>query len=68
MWVCCLGREDPWRRTCNPLQYFCLENRMDRGAWWATVYGVAESQARLKQLSRHTRREKLYVTVTTENI
>ena len=25
----------------NPLQYFCLENPMDRGAWWATVYRVA---------------------------
>ena len=24
----------------NPLQYSCLENLMDRGAWWATVYGV----------------------------
>ena len=27
----------------NPLQYFCLENLMDRGAWQATVYGVAKS-------------------------
>ena len=27
----------------NPLQYSCLENHMDRGAWWATVRGVAES-------------------------
>ena len=35
----------------HPLQYSCLENAMDRGAWWATVYGVAESQARLKLLS-----------------
>ena len=26
----------------NPLQYSCLENPLDRGAWWATVYGVAE--------------------------
>ena len=26
------------------LQYFCLENSMDRGAWWATVHGVAKSQ------------------------
>ena len=27
----------------NPLQYTCLENPMDRGAWWATVHGVTES-------------------------
>ena len=33
----------PWRRACNPLQYSCLENPMDRGSWWATVHGVAES-------------------------
>jgi len=33
----------PWRRKCNPLQYSGLENPTDRGAWWATVYGVAES-------------------------
>ena len=31
----------------NPLQYSCLENPMDRGAWQATVHGVAKSQARL---------------------
>ena len=35
----------------NPLQYSCLENPMDRGAWWATVYRVAKSWTRLKQLS-----------------
>ena len=35
----------------NPLQYSCLGNPMDRGAWWATVYGVAKSQTQLKQLS-----------------
>ena len=27
----------------NPLQYSCLENPMDRGAWWATVHGIAKS-------------------------
>ena len=32
----------------NPLQYSCLENPMDRGAWWATFHGVTKSQARLK--------------------
>ena len=35
----------------NPLQYSCLENPMDRGAWQATVYGVTESWTQLKQLS-----------------
>ena len=30
-----------------PLQYSCLENSMDRGAWWATVLGVAKSQTQL---------------------
>ena len=32
----------------NPLQYSCLENPRDKGAWWAAVYGVAQSQTRLK--------------------
>ena len=35
----------------TPLQYSCLENPMDGGAWWAAVYGVARSQTRLKWLS-----------------
>ena len=35
----------------NPLQCSCLENPRDRGAWWAPVYGVAQSQTRLKWLS-----------------
>ena len=35
----------------NPLQYSCLENPRDRGAWWAAVYGAAQSWTRLKRLS-----------------
>ena len=35
----------------NPLQCSCLENPRDGGAWWASVYGVAQSQTRLKRLS-----------------
>ena len=31
----------------NPFQYSCLENLMDRGAWWVTVHGAAKSQTRL---------------------
>ena len=35
----------------NPLQYSCLENPMDGGAWWATVHGVAKSQTRLSNFT-----------------
>ena len=35
----------------NPFHYSCLENLRDRGVWWAAVYGVIQSQTRLKQLS-----------------
>ena len=35
----------------NPLQYSCLENPRDGGAWWAAVYAVAQSRTRLKRLS-----------------
>ena len=38
-----LGRS-PEVGNGNSRQYFCLENSMDRGAWWATVYGVTKSQ------------------------
>ena len=37
-----LGKS-PGEGNGNPLQYYCLENSMDRGAWWATVHGVTES-------------------------
>ena len=42
----CIGEENG-----NPLQCSCLENPMDGGAWWAAVYGVAQSRTRLKRLS-----------------
>ena len=35
----------------NPLQCFCLENPRDGEAWWAAVYGVAQSRTRLKRIS-----------------
>ena len=35
----------------NPLQYSCLENPRDRGAWWAAIYGIAQSWTRLKRCS-----------------
>ena len=42
----CIGE-----RNGNPLQCSCLENPRDGAAWWAAVYGVAQSQTRLKRLS-----------------
>ena len=35
----------------NPLQYSCLENPMDGGAWWAAVHGVAKSQTQLSEFT-----------------
>ena len=37
----------------TPLQYSCLENPMDGGAWWAAVHGVAKSQTRLSNFIFH---------------
>ena len=45
-----LGRS-PGGGNGNPLQYPCLENSMDRGAWHATVHGVAKSQTRLSDFT-----------------
>ena len=45
--ISALGRS-PGGEHGNPLQYSCLENPRDRGAWWAIVQGVAKSQTRLK--------------------
>ena len=42
----CIGEENG-----NPLQCSCLENPRDGGAWWAAVYGVAQSRTQLKRLS-----------------
>ena len=45
-----LGRS-PGEGNGNLLQYSCLENPMDRGAWWATVHGVAKSRTRLSNFT-----------------
>ena len=47
-----LGRS-PGGGHGNPLQYSCLENPVDQGAWLATVHGVVWSKAQLKCLSMH---------------
>ena len=41
-----------WRRTWNPLQHSCLDNPVDRGAWWATVPGVTNKGPRLRDWAR----------------
>ena len=41
----------PGEGNGNPLQFSCLENPMDRGAWWATVHGVAKRQTRLSDFT-----------------
>ena len=45
-----LGRS-PGEANGTPLQYSCLENPMDGGAWWATAHGVTKSQARLSDFT-----------------
>ena len=59
-WLQCRRvRFDPWvwkipcRRKWQPLQYSCLKNLMDSGAWWATVHGVTKSLTRLSDFHFH---------------
>ena len=57
MWLLRVGHDWATLLSCigegngNPLQYSCLENPRDRGAWWAAVYGVTQSRTQLTQLS-----------------
>ena len=51
----CIGEGDG-----TPLQCFCLENPRDGGAWWAAVFGVAQSWTRLKRLSSNSSSMSLY--------
>ena len=52
-------RRSPGARHGNPLQYACLENPQDGGAWWATVHGGRQEVDTTEQLSTHT--EKVYI-------
>ena len=54
----------------SPLQYSCLENPVDRGAWRATVHRVTKSQTRLKQLNtrKHTQMYRVAKLVSSRNL
>ena len=51
----------------SPLQCSCLENPRDRGAWWASVYGVTQSRTRLMRLSSSSRYGSCYKEIWLEN-
>ena len=52
----------------NPLQHSCLENPMDRGAWWATVHGVTESRTQLSNFTYLLMTKLMSVHLKTEEI
>ena len=52
-----------WGEHDSPLWYSCLENPMDRGAWWGTVHRVTKSWTWLKWLSMHTCMDAYYYTI-----
>ena len=59
--LCCVAEINIGEGNGNPLQYSCLENPRDRGAWWAAIYGVAQSQTQLKRLSSSSSSSKLAI-------
>ena len=58
-WIPRSGRS-PGEGHGNPFQYSCLENPMDRGAWWTTVHRVSSSQTQLKRLDMQLSLEARY--------
>ena len=50
----------PGEGNGNPLQYSCLGNPMDRGAWWTTVHRVVKSRTQLKRLNTHPQDHNLF--------
>ena len=54
----------PGGRHGNPLRYSCMENSMDRGAWWATAHRITKSQTGLKWLSKQAHKAVLRSNVT----
>ena len=61
-----LGRS-PGEGKGNPLQYCCLENSMDGGAWWATVHRVANSRTRLSDLTFYFKSYQRDIRITVTN-
>ena len=63
------SERSPGEGNGNPLQYSCLENPMDQGAWWATVHGVAKSRTWLSDFtSIHALQEKNPANKTTSRL
>ena len=62
-----LGRS-PGGGNDNPLQYSCLENPMDRRAWWAIVYGVARSQTQLNNWACPLKNQHSYYPEGTQDL
>ena len=56
-----VSRRSPGGRNGNPLQYSCQGNPMDRGAWWNTVYEVAESG--MTEVTEHTAQRVLVMVI-----
>ena len=54
-----LGKS-PGEGNGSPLQYYCLGNPMDRGAWWATVHGVTKSRTRLRDYHTQKNSNELF--------
>ena len=53
------SRRSPREGNGNPIQYSCLRNPTDRGAWWATVHGAAKSRTRLRDWTTQSSRRVL---------
>ena len=58
----------PGQGNGNPLQYYCLENSMGRGAWQAIVHGVAKSQTRLVRMHIQNKTIENKETITKEQL
>ena len=61
-------RKTPGEGNGNPLQYSCLENPMDRVAWWSTVHGVAKSLTQLSNFTHFRVRVRVRVRVLSQGL